>query len=203
MLTPARTIVDVIRHGQPIGGSMYRGHRDDRLSELGWQQMNQAVGEYNRWQAVLSSPLLRCSEFAESLSKRHNLPLSYDDRFKEIDWGIWEGKTSHAICAEQPDKLYRFRADPVRLRPQGAEDVRDFKERVLQGWKDLIQQHHSKHVLLVAHAGVIRALISIVLDAPVQHMFSIKVANASITRISAHHLKEHDKYELEFHNGRL
>ena len=203
MLTPPRTTVDIIRHGEPVGGRMYRGHRDDPLSELGWQQMQTAVNGFSGWQAIQSSPLIRCAAFAEQLGQQLALPVHLDDRFKEIHWGIWEGKTSRAICADQPDKLFRFRADPVRLRPKGAEDIRDFKQRIHDGWLELVKQHHGKHVLLVAHAGVIRALISIVLDSPVQNMFNIKVANASVTRIHAHHLEDHDKYELVFHNGRL
>lgn len=203
MLSPPRTTVDIIRHGEPVGGRMYRGHRDDPLSELGWKQMNQAVENFSAWQAICSSPLMRCSAFAEQLANKIDVPWQLDDRFKEIHWGAWEGKTSHAICADQPDKLFRFRADPVRLRPKGAEDIRDFKQRILDGWLDLINQHHGKHVLLVAHAGVIRAIISIVLDTPVQNMFNIKVANACVTRIHAFHLDDHDKYELVFHNGNL
>jgi len=203
MLNPPSTIIDIIRHGEPVGGRMYRGHRDDPLSELGWQQMHEAVEDFKAWQAILSSPLLRCCEFAASLASKISVPLHIDDRFKEINWGIWEGMTSQAICGDQPDRLYRFRSDPVRLRPKGAEDVRDFKQRVLNAMVDLINQHRGKHVLLVAHAGVIRAAISIVLDTPVQNMFNIKVANACITRIRVHHLDQHDKYELIFHNGNL
>jgi len=203
MLNPPYTTIDIIRHGEPVGGRMYRGHRDDPLNEKGWRQMYQAVGDYANWQTIVSSTLLRCSEFAEQLAKNIQVPLQLDERFKEIDWGIWEGKTSHAICGDQPDKLFRFRSDPVRLRPKGAEDIRDFKQRIHEAWLDLIKQHQGKHVLLVAHAGVIRAIISIVLDTPVQNMFNIKVNNACITRIHTLHLEDHDKYELIFHNGTL
>jgi len=203
MLTPPHTTIDIIRHGEPVGGRMYRGHRDDPLNEKGWQQMRQAVGEYSNWQAIVSSTLLRCSEFAEQLANNIQVPLQLDERFKEIDWGDWEGKTSNAICGDQPDKLLRFRSDPVRLRPKGAEDVRDFKQRIYDAWLDVIKQHHGKHFLLVAHAGVIRAIISIVLDTPVQNMFNIKVNNACITRIHVLHLEDQDKYELVFHNGKL
>jgi len=203
MLNPPRTVIDIIRHGEPVGGRMYRGHRDDPLSELGWQQMQHAVDGYNAWQAIHSSPLLRCSEFAKTLAVKNDIPLHFDDRFKEIAWGDWEGKTSKAICADQPDRLFRFRSDPIRLRPKGAEDIRDFRQRIYDGWLDMIKLNHGKHILLVAHAGVIRAIISIVLDSPVQNMFNIKVANACVTRIRAYHLDDHDKYELIFHNGNL
>ena len=33
------TVIDLIRHGEPVGGRRYRGHIDDPLSERGWQQM--------------------------------------------------------------------------------------------------------------------------------------------------------------------
>ncbi|MEK6748901.1 MAG: histidine phosphatase family protein, partial [Pseudomonadota bacterium] len=38
------TVVDMIRHGEPVGGKRYRGHRDDPLSDIGWRQMREAVG---------------------------------------------------------------------------------------------------------------------------------------------------------------
>jgi len=35
-----------MRHGEPVGGRAYRGHSiDDPLSEKGWQQMWDAVGD--------------------------------------------------------------------------------------------------------------------------------------------------------------
>ena len=37
------TTIDLLRHGEPLGGGRYRGQMDDALSEKGWQQMWQAV----------------------------------------------------------------------------------------------------------------------------------------------------------------
>ena len=37
MNTP--TTIDLIRHGEPVGGSKYRGQTDDPLSEKGWAQI--------------------------------------------------------------------------------------------------------------------------------------------------------------------
>ena len=35
------TTIDLIRHGEPVGGRRYRGGRmDDPLSEKGWAQMS-------------------------------------------------------------------------------------------------------------------------------------------------------------------
>lgn len=42
--------------------------------------------------------------------------------------------------------------------------------------------HYGRQVLWVVHAGVIRAVLSIVLDIPVTRLFRIKVHNAGLTR---------------------
>ena len=56
MSDPLSTVIDLLRHGEPLGGRRYRGQRDDPLSEQGWRQMRASVGGYREWQAVVSSP---------------------------------------------------------------------------------------------------------------------------------------------------
>ena len=64
------TIIDFIRHGEPVGGRAYRGHNiDDPLSEKGWQQMRTAVADHCPWSQLISSPLLRCKDFANELAE--------------------------------------------------------------------------------------------------------------------------------------
>ena len=59
------TTVDVLRHGQCQGGQIFRGSTDVLLTDLGWQQMEQALENYQGWEAVVASPLRRCQLFAE------------------------------------------------------------------------------------------------------------------------------------------
>ena len=64
------TVIDLIRHGEPIGGRRYRGHGvDDPLSEKGWSQMWQAVGNYNAWHHIITSPLQRCQQFPPAIEQ--------------------------------------------------------------------------------------------------------------------------------------
>ena len=64
---PQITTIDLLRHGEPIGGRRYRGHIDDPLSEYGWSEMWHAVSGETPWQQIITSPLRRCREFAEAL----------------------------------------------------------------------------------------------------------------------------------------
>ena len=180
----ADTIIDLIRHGEPEGGRAYRGHGiDDPLSKKGWQQMWTAVGNAAPWDHIITSPMLRCSDFARILADKHDLPVTVEDSLKEIGFGVWEGRTPEQIKSETPDEYIDFYRDPVNMRPAGAENLTAFISRVTTVYESVCTSYAGKHVLLVAHAGVIRAIVAHILQAPSAAMYQIKVDNARISRI--------------------
>lgn len=176
-------VIDLMRHGEPVGGSRYRGQIDDPLSDLGWQQMRDAVPDEILWQTIITSPLVRCRAFAQELAQTNGLSVVVDDRLKEIGFGVWEGMTRDQLCADDPHILQRFFSGPIANRPQGAETLAEFLQRIRAAIDDMVSRYSGQHVLVVAHAGVIRAAISYVLGSPIENMFRIKVSNAAITRL--------------------
>lgn len=203
MTTTSSTIIDVIRHGEPVGGRKYRGKIDDPLSEKGWAQMRAAVGDYVAWQQVVSSPLLRCAEFAQELAHKNTTPLMIEPRLQEVGFGDWEGKTSAEITALDADLLFNFKRDPIAFRPANAESIADFYQRVSSAWDELIAQFCGQHVLIVAHAGVIRMLVAHVLGMPPEHAYRIQVGSAAITRFSVEQRDGLMHCNLLFHDGVL
>ena len=176
-------MLDFIRHGEPVGGRKYRGQIDDPLSEKGWTQMRAALGDHAPWSRVMSSPLLRCRAFAEALAAQHDMPLEFDARFKEIGFGIWEGKTAEQIESEWPGTLARFKADPIHARPSGAEPLYDFYARVVAGIERILHAYPDEQVLVVGHAGVIRMALAYALAIPLANAYRIEVASAGVTRL--------------------
>ncbi len=176
------TRIDVIRHGEPVGGRRYRGHGvDDPLSETGWQQMWASVPETPSWDLIISSPLLRCVEFARALAERSQIPCSIVDAMKEIGFGEWEGKTPDEIVAHDPEALQRFINDPIHNRPEGAESLEDFSARVWNAYQDIVKEHQGKHILIVAHAGVVRAITANVLGMRLDDAYSrLKIEYAAV-----------------------
>ena len=193
------TTLDLMRHGEPVGGRKYRGQIDDPLSDRGWAQMRAAVGDAKPWTQMVSSPLVRCRAFAETLAGQHGLPLSFDERFKEVGFGKWEGKSAAEIEQEAPGTLDRFKADPVNTRPAGAESLTDFHTRVAAGLEDMLAQHSDQHILLVGHAGVIRMALAWALHIPLEHAYRVEVATASFTRLRF----DAKRASLIFHGGSL
>ena len=191
-----QTTVDFLRHGEVKGGSYYRGVTDDPLTELGWQQMQQSVVRH-KWDLIISSPLKRCLDFSEHLSKERNSPLLIDTNWQEIDFGDWEGKTADQIDTES---LMQFYQDPINNTPNNAESFTRFLARVNQAWQDLINTYQDKHILVITHAGVIRSLFNIHLNLPADKLFNLKVDHASLTRFQCFYDDPDHFIQLEFHN---
>ena len=163
---------------------MYRGHSiDDPLSDKGWQQMWSAVDAYPPWNLVISSPLQRCLAFAEAYAERHRLNTEVDDRLREVGFGHWEGNSSQQILARDPEAIRNFYRDPIKHRPDGAEELSHFQHRVLNSIQHILQTHQEKNILVVAHAGVIRAAITGIMGADAASMYRISIGNAAIIRI--------------------
>jgi alpha-ribazole phosphatase/probable phosphoglycerate mutase len=125
------TVIDLLRHGEPEGGQRYRGKRDDPLSELGWQQMRDLLPVNKPWQQIITSPLKRCSAFAEDLARQTGLPLAYEPGLREIDFGDWEGQSPAALEQADSAAFYAFYDDPLNNTPPGAEPLVDFQQRIL------------------------------------------------------------------------
>uniref|UniRef100_UPI003D13E8DB histidine phosphatase family protein n=1 Tax=Sedimenticola sp. TaxID=1940285 RepID=UPI003D13E8DB len=94
-----KTVVHLVRHGEPDGGERFRGRLDHPLNETGWAQMRAALDAFSGCDVVVSSPLKRCIEPAMEQAQRFAVPLWVDSRLREMSFGAWEGTTSDQIQA--------------------------------------------------------------------------------------------------------
>lgn len=193
------TLLDFLRHGEPVGGSRYRGHGvDDPLSEKGWQQLRDTTSAIRGWQQIVSSPMRRCLPFAQWLAEQHDLPLAVIDDLKEVGFGDWEGQTRQQLRQERAEEYRAFYQDPLNNRPRGAEPLEDFCSRISGVFDQLIDTYNGQHVLVVAHAGVIRASLRHVIGLPAAEWYHTAVDNGGLSRFKL------DKHGLRLvtHNWR-
>ncbi|MDD3610302.1 MAG: histidine phosphatase family protein [Halothiobacillaceae bacterium] len=175
------TRIDLIRHGEPVGGRRYRGDAvDDPLTAEGWAQMERALAGQGPWDAVITSPLARCRAFAELVSGKAGLPLSVEPALREIGFGVWEGLTHEQVRLERPDEYAPYARDPVHCRPPGAEPLADFAARVAGAYEALVAAHRGQHVLVISHAVVLRALVAHALQAPLIALHRIRIQYADL-----------------------
>jgi alpha-ribazole phosphatase/probable phosphoglycerate mutase len=199
--SPITTTVDLLRHGEPLGGIRFRGHTDDPLSATGWTQMRAAVQSGSPWQMVVSSPLLRCAGFAAELAAGAGIPLETDARLREIGFGAWEGRTPEELTQDDPGCLDRLWRDPAGFTPPGGEGLAAFAARVTAGWSELLLRHAGKHVLVVAHGGVNRVILCQALQIPIHNMFCLDVPYAGLSRIRIHGSGKEALTQLLFHGS--
>lgn len=194
------TTVDLLRHGEPQGGQKFRGALDDPLSPLGWEQLRTAVGDYQNWDVIVSSPLIRCAAFAQEVAERLDRPLEIVPDFRELHFGAWEGRTSAEVYADDPLAVAQFWRDPVAYPIPGGEPVSHFDQRVGAAWDALLERFLGQQVLLVAHGGAIRMVLRRVLDLPLRNLWRFEVPYAALSRVRRY--PDADP-QLAFVNGRL
>ena len=170
-------IVYLLRHGTPVGGRMYRGNLfDDPLTEEGWNQMKLSVADLS-FDTITTSPMKRCSVFANYISKKSKIPCSIIEDFKEIGFGDWQGKTPHQIGEEIVE---RFKDDPINNPINNAENLYDFEKRVIKNYLEILNNLNPKNkLLIIAHAGVIRIIKSYILKLPIEKMFTMNIKSGS------------------------
>jgi probable phosphoglycerate mutase len=182
------TTIDLIRHGEPVGGRMIRGNGCDHpLSETGWAQMRAAVqpaeGAAPPWQQIVSSPMARCREFAGELASDLGLPLALEPGLREIGMGAWEGLRPAEAAAASPAAFEAFRRDPAAKRPPGGEQLADFRRRVARAYARQLAHWPGRHLLIVCHAGVSRAILGHLLGADDAAWYRIAIDYAGLSRI--------------------
>lgn len=181
------TLVDLLRHGETAGGSRFCGRLDTPLTLRGWRQMLVAVARAGPWNAIVSSPLSRCADFAQALARRQTIPLKRDNCLREMDFGAWEGRSAAQLMASEPEALMGFWNDPIAHPPPGAEPLTEFQARTLAAWEVVLDRYRKQRVLLITHGGVIRVILCHVLERPLSDVLRIQVAHASVHRVRVPH----------------
>lgn len=200
------TTIDFLRHGECQGGNIYRGTTDVQLTETGWQQMQRAlsseidVGKNVPWQKIISSPLQRCRIFSASQGKKLDLPVAIESRFREMDFGKWEGRTIQEVWKNDRDAVDSFYRYPDRVSPPSGESMSALLERLIAAWDNLLKNHRGEHLLVVLHGGTIRVLFSWLLQMPLRAATQLDIPYASFSRFQVFFQGEESFSRLVFLN---
>ena len=133
--------------------------------------------------SVISSPLKRCVKLATALE----VPFTTDSRIKELDLGEWEMKLMSTIPEVE---IKKWQKNLMEYKIPNGESNRDFLERLNEFLKDILKSEQD--VLLVAHAGSINGMISILTKEPFDKQvenYWEKIKHGSLTSIQVNKKK--------------
>lgn len=175
-------LIDLLRHGETVNGHVYCGSTDSELTTQGWHQMQDACCVAQSWQRIVSSPLKRCAEFASHLATQLNLPLRFDQRWREMDFGLWEGLSAKDIMLSDSQLLTKFWSNPLQNSPPEGESLYAVKQRVIESWEEIIND--ISDTLIISHGGPMRIIHCHIYNIPVQELLKIEIKHAQLNRIS-------------------
>ena len=192
----------LVRHGLTDWNDLHRfqGRTDIPLNEAGLIQAEKAARRIEGWpvDVVYTSPLARARQTAGAIAERQRKnPVIMDDLI-EVDFGSWEGLYFKKHLEEKDDSLLRWIADPFFYAPPGAEDWDSIRQRAGRAANSVLDSG-CEHVVIVAHGGIIRALLVVFLGLDPHTAWKIKSSNCSLTGIE---VKEHET-SLAFANDGL
>jgi broad specificity phosphatase PhoE len=164
----------LIRHGETEDNihMRYLGIRDIPLTDNGRRQASCVADALSMLPivSVISSPLRRAADTAAFISKSCSVRLHLDSRLMEGSFGEWEGQTRDQIISsggKNAELLACWETDPF-CAPPGGESIKSIQDRVIDLAGELIDQFPDASIALVSHVGPIKALLSAVLNIPLQ-----------------------------------
>jgi broad specificity phosphatase PhoE len=154
------TTILLARHGESDWNreARWQGWADRPLTERGREQKQVLAARLGgiELDAVYSSDLSRTRETAGAVAAAQGLEVNVDPALREVDVGSWSGLTRAEAEQRFPEAFARWRNGT-----QGWEDGETYaqlSERVLRALRRIAEEHDGHRVLVVSHAGPIRAI---------------------------------------------
>lgn len=171
-----------IRHGQSTWNAIgrWQGHTDVELSELGRQQSQALAARLKAFDfdAIHASDLSRARTTGElALPERD---ITVDPRLREINFGVYEGKTSEELTEEERADVYGWWAEPYSRKLKGGESMECLNSRI-QSWFDDLPQECN--IAVFTHGGVIRNALWQIVGRPGDGQWRASVDNTSLSVI--------------------
>lgn len=177
----------LIRHGKINMGDekRYIGITDIPLNEEGVLQAKKIKKFFSNihLEKAYLSPLTRCVETANIILEDRNVEKVFAKELIEINMGKWEGNTFNYIKDYFPDQFKERGRNIDSFTPEGGESFNDVRERVKHVLESIIKNTHG-NILIIAHAGVNRVIISTILSLPLKRMFDIEQNYGCINEFS-------------------
>ena len=177
-----------MRHGRTAWNAdgRFQGHTDVPLDDVGREQARglAALLAADLLDLAVASDLQRARETATIALAGRGPALALDGRWRELNFGTWEGLAWPQIVARQPELAERSSAQPAFYTPRGGESFDALCARVCEALDDIDARVRDGACVLVAtHAGPLHALLRVALGETEAEALGVRFSPASITRL--------------------
>ena len=185
-------MIYLLRHGQTDWNleRKIQGHLDMALNETGRKEALICLDKIVSLNIdnIISSDLVRAKETAQIINEKLHLPVRFDSRLREINFGNLQGRLIQDITQDEWDI---FNKTPHEVNAESWEDVYLRVKSFFDELDDI------KNTLIVTHGGVIRSLTAGLLGLGAEKMLRIAdgLEHTSVTELK--YSKEAGCFSLE------
>lgn len=175
------------RYQRVFGGSV-----DMDLSPHGHEQAA-ALADFLKsksFDALYASPMKRVQQTLAPLLRNGTPPPKVLHDLREMDFGDWTGHGWEAVRERFGVSAFTWLEQFERGAISNAENLAACRTRVAQCLNEILTAQTGKTVAVFCHGGVIRVLLSLLLDLPLSRMSMFEISYASVS-------------ELELRQGRV
>ena len=185
MSSPAPTRLFLLRHGEVEARyhRIFGGRIDMDLSPRGHEQAK-ALAEYlagTHFNSIYVSPMKRAQQTVAPLATQKGLAATTLAGLHEVDFGDWTGlswqQVQERFGVSAFDWLEKLEAGEV----PGAETGPQYRARIDPCLKQILHDCPGQTVAIVCHGGVIRMLLSLLLELPLPKLAHFDIEYASVT----------------------
>ncbi|RKD30590.1 alpha-ribazole phosphatase [Thermohalobacter berrensis] len=177
--------VILVRHGETKANKekRYSGWTDFPLTEDGQKQVKklQKLLENEKIDLIYSSPLTRTYNTAKAIAKKLNKDIIVTDSLKEMNFGIFDGKRVDEIVKEHKSEWNNWTNDYINYRIPKGESLNDAYNRVISFIDGLKKE--DKTYLLVTHGGIIKIILTYLLDLELEKMWHFRTSTGCLLEI--------------------
>lgn len=115
---------------------------------------------------VIASDLRRCQETVDALTAPLDVPIAFDARWRERDFGVCQGLTYDQFNQAFPEfSVEHAGSAAIDECPESGESLREMRDRVVAGWNELVTAAGpDETVLVVTHGGPLSTLLGHITD---------------------------------------
>jgi broad specificity phosphatase PhoE len=175
------TRIAFVRHGRAnVADNLCIGHTDVPLSTEGADAIRALVtGTALQDAFVTSSDLRRATESAAIIAEAFGCEVHRDRRLREMHFGNWDGRSWAQIERDDDARFRDWMERWVDVAPPGGESASDVARRASEWMTGALSG--AEQIVVVSHAGWIRAALCHLLGRELRGMFELPVDYAHAT----------------------
>jgi len=186
-MTTASTRLLLIRHGEVEENyhRIFGGRIDMNLSAHGHEQAATLARYLQRKtvQAVYASPMKRVQQTLAPYAATGAPKATVMTDLREVDFGDWTGHNWEQIQTKFGLSAYDWLELLEQNRIPNAEPGEAYRNRVEACIRQIVANHHGQSVAVFCHGGIVRMLLSILLNLPLRAFAHFGVDYASLTEV--------------------